>query len=389
MRFGFLALAFLLACSTATPDDQAPFDWCLTDAPPDDACYRQKRDLSSASVALALDIARKQMAERPASSLQWRWEEAVMMVSFGDLYRLTGDQELGAYLKEWIDHHLEAGYWITSSDTCTPAVTAMLLYQESGDAAYRKVVDDVLHYLYDVALRTEEGAINHLGELDILGVTVWVDSLFMFGTTLLRWGDAQDDTQALDEFSFQYRVFADLLQEESGFFFHAYQWNLPQDDGIYWARGNGWVTAAAGEYLRVRALRGERDDEVLDSLKRQVAAAISTQDQDSGLWWTVLNRPGETYLETSAAALFAYGMARAWRIGLLGDEVLPTVRQAMDGVRSMIVVGDDGKPTVTGTSGPTTAGTFEQYSRVPVKDDIAYGIGAVILALIETSGLPE
>ena len=104
-------------------------------------------------------------------------------------------------------------------------------------------------------------------------------------------------------------------------------------------------------------------------------------------WWTVLNRPGETYLETSAGALFAFGMARAWRNGLLGDEVLPAIAKAMVGVRSRLVDGVDG-PVVQGTSGPTSAGTFAEYSAVPQKDDILYGIGAVILSLIETSGLP-
>lgn len=34
-------------------------------------------------------------------------------------------------------------------------------------------------------------------------------------------------------------------------------------------------------------------------------------------------------------------------------------------------------------------GDEDGYLEVPVQDDVNYGIGAAILALIETSGLPE
>jgi len=39
-------------------------------------------------------------------------------------------------------------------------------------------------------------------------------------------------------------------------------------------------------------------------------------------------------------------------------------------------------------SAATEAGTFDYYKGVKVADDLAYGVGAVLLALVETSGLP-
>lgn len=101
-----------------------------------------------------------------------------------------------------------------------------------------------------------------------------------------------------------------------------------------------------------------------------------------------MNRPGETYLETSAAALFAFGLARGWRYGFLGDEVLPVIARAMQGVRSRIVTNVEGQPVVTGVSGPTTAGGFALYASIAQADDLPFGIGAVLYALLETSGLP-
>ena len=378
-----------VACETGETGD-VPFDWCEDGAPPDEACFVARRSPDSANIALALEIARAQIARKPADKLQWRWEEGVLMIGIADLYRVTGEEDLRDYLAAWIDHHVARGYDILSSDTCPPAAVAALLYGRSGNEDYRQVVEDVLHYLYDVAARTEDGGINHLGELTGLGVTLWVDSLFMFGTTLIRWGEQQDDATALDEFAAQYRVFAAHLQDEDGWLRHAYQWLAPHDN-VHWARGNGWVTAAAYEYLRARRVRGEEDPEIAASIAAQVDAIRATQDPETGLWRTMVDRNDEgNYLETSGAALFAYGMARGWRIGLLDDDVLPVITRAMDGVRGRIARDDTSNaPIVTGTSGPTTAGTVAEYLKVPLADDISYGIGAVLLALIETSGLPQ
>jgi unsaturated rhamnogalacturonyl hydrolase len=218
-------------------------------------------------------------------------------------------------------------------------------------------------------------------------VSLWLDSLFMFGGVLTRWGAYADDVRALDEYAFQFSLFTDRLQDDGGFMMHAHDWPVgTQDDGIYWARGNSWVTAAGYEYLAVRQKRGESDATVEQALAKHVDAIIASQEPSDGLWWTVLNRPGETYTETSASALFALGLARGHRAGFLDDAVLPTIQSAMDGVRARIVEGGDG-PVVTGVSGPTTVGDFDDYAAIELTDDIHYGVGAVILALIETSGL--
>jgi len=370
-----------------------PFDACALPYGDDTGCFRDRRDVTSDEVGLALEIARRQMARVPAHRLSWDWGPAVMMTAFAELHRATGDPDLLAYLRAWMDRHLEGGHDMLSSDTASPVTVALHLWQATGDVRYRAMVDEFLTYIGEECLRSPEGGLNHLGVNDLLGVTLWLDSLWMVGVPLARLGNVPEYREALGpggplaEAGRQFRIFADLLQDGSGLLRHAEGWTLPQDPDVFWGRGNGWVLAAAAEYLRQVRLAGGWDDGVWDLTRRLAAAVRSWQDPATGLWWTVLNRPGRTYLETSAGALFAFGMARAWRIGMLGDEVIPAIRAAMDGVRSRIRQDPDG-PVVTGTSGPTTAGTFDQYAAVSQADDIPYGIGAVVLALLETSGLP-
>ena len=373
-------------------DDGPTVDWTFPDAcdagPPDEACYVSKRDPASDNVALATEIALGYMEWQPPEALPWDWGEATLMFSLGELYRITGETRLRDYYQAWLDWHIAEGYDIQWSDHCPPALTALALLKDIGGAGYQQVIDDVLTYLMEIAPRSPEGGISHMGTFDIFGETLWLDSLFMFGVLLTRWGEYTGDPLYLDEIGVQFWIFAELLQEELGFLVHAYNWPSRQDPDVYWGRGNGWVTYAGYEYLRARKVRGEWDKVVSSILSRQVAAIVQTQDSDTGMWWTVLNRPGETYLETSVTALFAAGLARGYRYGYLDETVLPTIERAMDGVASMIVDDASGVPVVTGISGPTTAGDFHNYETVRVEDNLSYGVGAVILALIETSGLP-
>jgi unsaturated rhamnogalacturonyl hydrolase len=364
-----------------------PFDWC-DGAPPDAACYAARRDPASAGVALARAIADRYLALHPPAEQPWDWEAAVLMFSLTELFRVTGDARYLDYYRAWMDHHVAGRYVITTSDTCAPTATALILYEQLGDDRYRAVAADGLRYLDEDALRTEHGGINHWGISDILGVSMWLDSLFMFGNLLTRWAEVEGDPARLDLMREQLHVFIDVLQSAGGFYVHSWGWIPETDSDVFWGRGNGWVTAACTDYLRVRRGRGEVDDVVAAALRRQVGAIVASQDAETGMWWTVLNRPGESYLETSAGALFAYGMARGWRYGQLDADVLPVVARAMDGVRGRITRDEQDRPVVSGVSVGTSAGTFEYYRNVRVKDDLPYGVGAVILSLVETSGLP-
>ncbi|MCC6527249.1 MAG: glycoside hydrolase family 88 protein, partial [Polyangiaceae bacterium] len=326
------------------------------------------------------------MAEHPPEALPWDWGEGTLMQALVELHRVTGEPAYADYYRRWMDHHIAQGYLVTVSDRCPPAVVALELYRDSCAAPYLEVVATVLRYLYDEAARSPEGGISHFGTVNVFGATLWLDSLFMFGNVLVRWGEAAGDARALGEYGAQFDIFAALLQQSSGWFVHAAHWS-GQDPDVYWARGNAWVTASGYEYLRVRTARGETDDAVAASLHAQVDAAVAAQDPATGLWWTVVNRPGETYLETSASALFALGMARGIRAGLLDASYRPAVDAAMAGVGARIVDDALGRPVVTGISGPTTAGTFADYAAVELGDDISYGVGAVLFALVEVSGL--
>ncbi|MGM0576020.1 MAG: glycoside hydrolase family 88/105 protein [Myxococcota bacterium] len=385
-----LALA-LSACDEGGGGEEADyFDQCTPGEAPDETCWVSKRDPGSDGVALAAALAARWMDEHPPEDLRWDWSEGVLMYGLTTLYRVTGDEALRAYAEAYLDHHVEEGYQISWSDSCPPGLAAADLWRDVPEQRYQAILEDIATYFRDEVPRTEHGGVSHMGTVFPDTPTLWVDSLMMVGVTLARWAEATDDPDLLAEAVEQGRIFADVLQdEETGWFTHAWGWPGDQTPGLFWGRGNGWVVAALHELLRVQIVSGEAPDpDLVAALEALSAAVADTQDEETGLWWTLPSHPGEIYRETSATALFAYGLARGWRYGVRDDAVLETVARAMGGVRSRIEEDEQGRPVVTGISGPTSVGDYDLYADVPLEDDVPFGVGVAILALVETSGMP-
>jgi unsaturated rhamnogalacturonyl hydrolase len=340
------------------------------------------------NVALARAIADRYVAVHDPTKLAWDWGESVLMTALTDLSQATGDTKYRDFVKRWADHYTALGPILDppvySSDSSAPAIPNVALFRDLRGARYRDVVDHTTGYLDHWAARTSDGGISHY---PIVPPTLWADSLFMFGEVMIRVGELDGNAARLAQYGQQYQIFATHLQDASGWFHHAYNWVLSQQDpDVYWGRGNGWVITSATDYLRVLAARGGTDPAVSASVGQLAHAIVDSQDA-SGLWWTVVNRPGQTYLETSGSALFTTGLARAYRLGLLDASVKPTIERAVAGLRTKIVNDDQGRPIVTGTSGPTDPGHFADYAGVKQQDDLTYGVGSVITALMETADL--
>jgi unsaturated rhamnogalacturonyl hydrolase len=384
---GLLIVSGALTSGCGDGSSSTAFDDCDASIP-EDECYALRRDPDSDQVALALEIARRYVAQHPYEEEIWDWRSGVLMFALTELYRVTGEEDIRDYYQSWMDYRIEQGYSMTWSDSCPPALTAIALLDEEAEAAsYRQVVEDALEYLDEVAPRTEENGISHNGLFGNIP-SVWLDSLFMFGMVLNRWGEAYDEAR-LEMMSEQTQIIAGVLQDENGFMRHAQDWP-GYDESVYWARGNSWVVASLADYLRIRVQDGAPDAPVERIFRDHVDAVLGAQ-QPSGLWLTVMSHPDEpeNYLETSASALFAYGIARAYRYGVLGEDERRRAQDTVESIEQMMVRRDDDGPVVTQVSLATDPWSLEEYLTVPVGEDVNFGVGSVILALIETSGLPE
>ena len=149
-----------------------------------------------------------------------------------------------------------------------------------------------------------------------------------------------------------------------------------------WGRGNCWVTVAIPDFIEMLDLP-ETDGLrlfLVDSLRQQVDALVAHQDAQTGLWHTLLVDPS-SYLEASATAGFAYGIAKALRMRLLPREqrYVDAARRAMEGV--MANISEQGELLNT-SFGTPVFNDPEEYKKIPLTS-MPYGQSLALLALTE------
>lgn len=116
------------------------------------------------------------------------------------------------------------------------------------------------------------------------------------------------------------------------------------------------------------------------SLVAQIDALVKHQDPQTGMWHTLIDDP-TSYLEASATAGFAYGIAKALRMRLVPREerYMNAARKAMEGVLANISEEGELRQTSFGTP---VFDDLEGYKKIPLTS-MPYGQSLALLALTE------
>ncbi|MDP7290070.1 MAG: glycoside hydrolase family 88 protein, partial [Phycisphaerae bacterium] len=116
----------------------------------------------------------------------------------------------------------------------------------------------------------------------------------------------------------------------------------------YWARGNGWVVMSYVEVLKHEKPDTPARKRLIAAFEKQLASIVPLQDRRSGLWRTVLDQP-DTYLETSASAMFLFALAECRSRKFIAADYSQTMRRAWAGLSKQI----DAQGRVIGVSAGT------------------------------------
>ena len=116
------------------------------------------------------------------------------------------------------------------------------------------------------------------------------------------------------------------------------------------------------------------------ALVAQIDALVKFQDQQSGLWHTLIDDPS-SYLEASATAGFAYGIAKALRMRLIPKEerYVNAAKKAIEGVLANISPQGEVLQTSFGTP---VFDDPEDYKKI-LLTSMPYGQSLSLLALTE------
>ena len=268
-----------------------------------------------------VQLSKDTMKRYDPASLKWMWGEALLMHSFGLLEGQNKDIDYTSYIKDYVDAHIKKGYRVDQSDTLAPALAAYYLYKQDPKEEYKVIIDKAINYIFN-APKVIENMPNHLGhslEGKFYPKSIWVDSIMMYGVFTSLYAKENDHKELMEFAKTQPMFFAKYIQDnEEKLFYHCY-WTKAKHTypkkKIFWGRGNGWVIAGLPMLLD-NITDGEEKDLALKILQETSEALIQYQRED-GWFETVMNKPGKTYIESSATALIAGGWLHGVRKGYL------------------------------------------------------------------------
>lgn len=371
-----LALILLSGC---TESDPSPPPAAQTNV-------RERRELPE-SLAYAEAFALEHIQDRPG--VMWGWIDMVEYYAFWQLYEAGGNPELLAHIEAFVEDNY-AAYQPIASDWFSPAVLDLLVCTETKaqDNCERVASYDD----YFMISRREQGALVHWTAADDVNRQIWVDTIFMVGAYMLERARHLEGKAAnawWDDLVLQFTVLDKYLTDPAtDLMHHGYDFAvdppLMNEAGAYWGRGNGWYVAMLGSTLRQLPADHPGRVTLASIWHSRVTALLRLQDA-RGFWHTLLDDP-DAYPEASATALFAAGIAAGLSAGLVHDGAAQAVARAMEGLNASIAV-SEGRHQLPDISGATVPGSADSYREVETRANIAYGVGAYILAALEYARL--
>lgn len=207
--------------------------------------------------------------------------------------------------------------------------------------------------------------------------TLWLDDMFMSVPAIAQMGKLTGDVKYYDEATKQVLSFANkMFNKEKGVFMHGWVESMPTHPEFRWARANGWAFMALAELLDVLPENHRNRAKILQ-LYRDHSRGLASYQSGNGFWHQLLDRT-DSYLETSATAIYTYAYARGINRGWIDAKTYaPSTLLAWNAVTTKV----NSKGQVEGTCVGTGMG-FDPafYYHRPTSLFAAHGYGPVILA---------
>jgi unsaturated rhamnogalacturonyl hydrolase len=253
---------------------------------------------------------------------------------------------------------------------------AFIKAQRAGlaDANVRPQIDVYLDWVANKQFRMPDGT---LARQRPLPVTLWLDDVYMSVPALAQMGALTGDRRFFDDAVKQVLQFSQrMFVADKGLYMHAWAEGMDPHPAFHWGRANGWAVMAMVELLDVLPADHPGREAILKQLRAHVAGLAKVQS-GVGLWHQLLDRP-DSYLETSASAIYAYAIARAVNRGWIDRRTYaPVAMLAWNGVSTKVSAAGEVEDVCVGT-GVAFDPAFYYYRPRHVR--AAHGYGPVLLA---------
>ncbi|WP_146901562.1 glycoside hydrolase family 88/105 protein [Adhaeribacter aerolatus] len=267
-------------------------------------------------------------------------------------------------------------------DDAGAVCAAMIKASRSGlKADLRPVIDNYINYISNKEFRLPDGT---LARNRPQPNTLWLDDLFMSVPALAQMGKLTGERKYYDDAVKQVQQFSQrMFNKEKGVYMHGWVQAMDEHPQFHWARANGWGVMTMVELLDVLPKDHPGYQGVLAQLQAHIKGLAAYQD-GTGFWHQLLDR-NDTYLETSATAIYAYSIARAINQGYVDKlAYAPMTLLAWNAVATKVNQSGGVEGTCVGT-GMGFDPAFYYYR--PINVYAAHGYGPVLLAGAEVINL--
>ncbi|GAB3650618.1 glycoside hydrolase family 88 protein [Echinicola sediminis] len=335
----------------------------------------------------------------------WSYPQGLMLHAFEELWKENGDDTYFDYIKAYADGLIDKDgqistykYETYNIDMINSGKLLFNLYRRTGDMRYKKALETLRKQL-KYQPKTSEGGFWHK-----LRYTnqMWLDGAYMGTPFLMQYAQEFDEPEAFEEGVLQLVLMEKCLRDpKTGLLYHGWDesrfqaWADPETGRSpnIWGRAMGWYAMAVVDALDF--LPEEHYGRVvLTGILQRLAVAIHDyQEEQSGLWYQVIDqgkRKGN-YLEASASCMFVYALAKGVNQGCLDKSFWKAAEKGFEGItQQLIEVGDMGELSLTqvcavaGLGGdPYRDGSYEYYVNEKIRTNDPKGVGPFILAALE------
>lgn len=335
----------------------------------------------------------------------WNYIDGCMIKAVIELYHITGNKKYLEFADSFINYFVNEDGSIQSYDpkeynldNVNAGKTLFDLYKLTGREKYRKAIDTVYSQLKGQP-RTSTGNFWHKM---IYPNQIWMDGLYMAQPFYMQYEVEYNNKANCRDSYEQFLHVYDLMRDtRNGLYYHAYDdsreafWCDPVTglSDNFWLRALGWYAMALVDTMEVMPEEMAEEWARLGAVyKELIDAMLPYQDQESGMWYQVVNRGRiqPNYLETSGSAIFAYAIMKSVRLGYLDERYFAFGRKAFDGICEKYLSEENGELQLGGIclvaglgNKEMREGTFDYYMREPVVKNEAKGVAPLILAYIE------
>ncbi len=335
----------------------------------------------------------------------WNYTQGLIAQSMLQVWRVSNKEALYNYAKRYADQMIDAnggiiGYKLEDQnmDCLNSGKFLFELLEQTKDERYRKAIV-LLRNQLKTQPRTLEGGFWHKQRYPN---QMWLDGLYMGAPFYARYALVFKEPQLFDDVVNQFvTVHKHSYDATKGLNYHGWdeskqqKWADPKTgcSPNFWSRAEGWFAMALVDVLDFLPAGHPGRPKMLEILNQVAEGIKKYQDPATGLWYQVTdqgNREGN-YLEATGSSMFTYALLKAVRKGYISKDYQAVATKAYAGIlKNLILANKDGTISLTkccsvaGLGGnPYRDGSYEYYTKEPVRDNDAKGVGPFIMASLE------